>query len=492
MTKKIGILILIIFATYSFALSQTVEDALRYAIPNGMVTPRAAGLNIAYHGLNDDYASIFYNPAGLAGIPTSELSFGFGFTRNTTNVDYLDTETEFSSNNAYVSNFGVVMPFEAGKNGAAIGIGYLLESDFTNNMDFKGFNRNSTLIGSSAQYGPRGFTDNLAAHLWLADDYFQTPIQDSLFQEVFLQESGGLHDVIGAVSFNLTESVSAGVSIIGKWGNFKYTREYSETDIHNKYNATDSLGVYSFEDPGTGQVHTMDNIHFNYVDVYEEISQKVSGISGAFGVQMRLGTFMRFNAAIRFPTVYQVDENYYRDAEATFDEKDGVIDRTTYDSDGENWYRLTTPWVYSGGFSVHAAGLIFTAGVEYVDITQMEFSDAIEDVEQINSNFIKEYVGQTTWGFGVEYDIPIAPVVARASYATTSSPYVRDVPGATIDYFSIGGGLFIAENVRLDGVFRWMDNSQLRRNYNAADNSSEYIYSINPLSIGFQLTYRFD
>ena len=143
--------------------------------------------------------------------------------------------------------------------------------------------------------------------------------------------------------------------------------------------------------------------------------------------------------------------------------------------------------LFRSGISLNAAGITFSAGVEYVDVTQLEFSDALKEIEDLNMRIVQELVGQTSWGFGVEYEIPLVPIVARASFQSTTSPYQQDVAGASIKNFAVGGGIYLADNIRLDGLFRWTDYSQLRTNYA----NSRYVMNINPMNLSLQLTYRY-
>lgn len=457
------------------ANAQTIQDALRIAQPNGIISARAAGLNVAFHGISDDFSAVAYNPAGLSLVNRSELNFGLGFQRNNTETLYLDRETVFGSNDAYVSHAGMVVPFKTSNGNAAIAVGYFLESNFDNNIDYSGFNENSTLINYYAQTGPRGEnkTNNMVYHLWLTDEDLNTPITDSLRQESFISESGGMHNVSGSMAFSLSEYVSVGGTLSGKWGTFTYDREYSEIDIYNKYDVLRE--DYS-------------NIDFHSLVLNEIIEQTISGISGSIGVMARVNDFLRFGVTVKFPTYYEIDEKFSQEADANFDNGESVDPPYTFA--GETSYKVHTPFIYTAGVSMHAAGLTFAAGVEYTDVTQMEFSDAPDEILDLNRVIVQDLIGQATWGFGVEYDIPLFPGVVRGSYSSTTSPYAEDIAGASFRKLSLGGGLYLAPNVRLDGVFQWSSNSQLRTNY-GNDSQTRYIYDMNPLNMSLQLTYRY-
>src|SRR6056297_3019482 len=97
--KRSILLIAILFMTASVS-AQYIEDGLRYSSHDKSITPRSDALGVSYIGISDDIAASLYNPAGLALIDKSEISFGFGFDRNTTTTNMLGIENDFSSNDA--------------------------------------------------------------------------------------------------------------------------------------------------------------------------------------------------------------------------------------------------------------------------------------------------------------------------------------------------------------------------------------------------------
>jgi hypothetical protein len=481
MNRNSFLLMIIFLGIVSTSYSQYVEDALRYTMPNGVITPRASAMNISFHGISDDISALYFNPAGLTLIGKSELSFGLGFTRNSNETSYINTKEILNSNNEYITHAGIAIPVKFDDTKAAIAIGYFLEDDYTNNIQFNGFNPKSTLIQSETTFGPRSEVDNWAYNLYLADAVgsgsnlsFATPYKDSLQQNSFIMESGGLQNVSGGISFDISEYIALGFGITGKWGNYGFRKEYTESD---------NLGIYSNQ--------SIENRVFDRLDAIEEYTQNVSGINATVGLQARLSDFFRFGVSVKTPTWYQVDENVYARYDAFF--KSGH-NSEYYQYDFKNSYNLRTPFVYSAGLSIHGQGLTFAAGVQYSDATQLKFSDAHENIMALNNKMLRELVGQTTWGFGLEYNIPLVPVVARASYSRTTSPYQLDIPNANTTNFSVGGGVYIGKNVRLDGVFRWIDYSEQRTNFKSTEdleNYTKYIVNRMPLNISFGVTYRY-
>ncbi|OGU16651.1 MAG: hypothetical protein A2X61_16235 [Ignavibacteria bacterium GWB2_35_12] len=461
----------VLVAASAPAGAQFIEDALRYAIPNGMLTPRVAGFNVSYHGLSDDIGALMYNPAGLTLPAASEISIGFGFTRNSTETDYLGSKKLMNTNNEIISNIGLIAPIDMKKGKASIGIGYFLESDFENNMKYDAFNPNNTFIADEAANGPDRFYDNIATYLTLADRNFYTPLQDSLQQTAMIQEKGGIHNITGGMAFDITENMSVGFSIVGKWGAYKYIRDYTETDVLHKYEVWDTA---NFSD-----------IDFHQLTMKETIFADISGVSGSIGFQARVLESLRFGVSVKLPTWYEIHEDFSWNASAEFD--NNIFSDSAYIYDGQTSYNVTTPFVYCAGVSFNFQGLTLTGGVEYTDVTQLEFSDATQKVEELNIDIVQTLTGQVTYGFGAEYQLPVFPAFVRASYASTTSPYIVNIPNADLTYFSVGGGLYIGEKVRLDALVRWRNISELRTNYG----TTNYTYTKKPMDIGLQLTYRY-
>lgn len=464
--KKVFLILTLTVLFFSTVRGQFIEDALRYAQPNGVVTPRVGGLNTAYHGFADDAGAILYNPAGLTLIGGTEYSFGLGFTRNNLETKFLDNKLDFGVNNAYINHFAIVMPIKQMERRAALAIGYFHDTDFENSYRFDGFNDDNTYIAWQAQNGPAERNLNWAKFMELAYDDGFSYYQDSLQQTGRVHEEGGIHDIVGSASFDLNEYLAFGISIIGKWGSYDYIREYSERDVKNIYN---KIKVYDLTS----------------LQIDDKVSQSVSGISGSIGFQGRFKKFARFGIAVQFPTWYEIEEDFGRYYYSYFDNGDALEDKVL----GKNSYNLTTPFVYSGGVSVNALGLAFGAGVEYRDVTQLEFSDAVPEVERLNLDIVEDLVGQVTWGVGVEYDIPIMPLMVRASFSRVTSPYQDDIANSNKTFLSLGGSLILGKSIRIDGLFRWSDVSELRNLYGGS-NGANYIYTISPLNISLGLTYR--
>ena len=150
---------------------------------------------------------------------------------------------------------------------------------------------------------------------------------------------------------------------------------------------------------------------------------------------------------------YEIHEDFSWNASAEFD--NNILSDSDYVYDGQNSYNVTTPFVYCAGVSFNFQGLTVTGGVEYTDVTQLEFSEGTQKVQDLNIQIVQSLTGQLTYGFGAEYQLPVFPAFVRASYAVTTSPYIDNTPNADLTFLSVGGGLYIGEKVRLDALVRF-------------------------------------
>jgi long-subunit fatty acid transport protein len=453
--------------------AQFVEDALRLARLDGFVTPRAGALGIGFTALSDDIGSLYYNPAGLILIRGTELTGGLFFARNSTETSFLRATTPAASNSTALTHLGIATTDQWRSTRAALAVAYALENDYENSLRYSGFNPSSSIVAywTESEPTPR---QNWAFRLYLADTVngrMVTPVRDSLQQEGFVRERGGLHSLTGGIAFELSRWVSLGFTVALKYGRFSYSRDYRETDVLNRYNQLDTLWFT--------------NVDFAALQLQEDLTQELSGITGSVGLLVRMGDFLRLGTQVRFPTFFQVRERFSRSAQARFDNGDSRSLRET----GQNSYNVRTPFVFAGGVAFHlpGPGLTFSAGAAYSDVTQLEFTDAPWELLQLNRLILEQLVGQTLWGAGLEWDLPLLPLTVRASFNSITSPYGRDIPGATTQVYSAGASLYLAPNIRLDFLLRRLELSELRTNYG----DQTYSFTRTPLTIAASLTYRY-
>lgn len=432
--------------------AQFVEDGLRLAQNNGIITARAGALGAAYSGISDDFAALYYNPAGLALLPKSELSIGLQLSRNANTTDYFASSTKLNGNSESINNIGFVSPLKLGKTNASIAVGYMLESDFDDDYKTVGRSNSSIVDAWLNSTSPT----NIAYQLYLADSIggrLVSPIHGGLTQSATVLESGGIHSISGGVAFDVAPTVSIGFALNGKWGNYSYDRRYTETDDLNRYNFLDDVNFT--------------NVDFTSLMVRETLDQEIAGIGATLGLQARIDEVMRFGITIKTPSYYSISEKFAQRYTATFDDGDVYSYPSDTEDRGKNSYSVTTPFVVNTAMSFHFSGLTVAGAVEYSDLSQVEFSSSLISIEDLNLDIAEQLTGRLIWGVGAEYDTGILPVALRAGVTSGTSAHRESTNEDTFTTYSAGAGIYFAPNIRVDAMFSTRNTTQQRALYNA-------------------------
>lgn len=455
--------------------AQFIEDGLRLARTNGIITARAGALGPAYSGISDDFAALYYNPAGLTLLPKSELSVGLQLYRNTNTTNYFASGTRLNGNSEAINNIGFVSPLKFGKTNAAFAVGYMLESDFDD--DYKVAGRGSTSIIGTWLNTPV-YSNSIAWQLYLADTLggqLVSPIQGNLTQSATVLESGGLHSISGGLAFDIAPTVSIGFALNGKWGSYSYDRRYIETDDMNVYDQIDTANF--------------SNVDFASLTVRETLDQDIAGIGATLGLQGRIDDAIRFGITIKTPSYYSISERFSQKYTATFDNGDEYSYPEDEEDRGKNSYSVSTPFIFNTALSFHIAGLTVAGAVEYSDMSQVEFSSSLTGIEDINLSIAEQLTGKLMWGFGAEYDTPLLPLALRAGVTSGTSVYSESTDEDTYTDFSMGAGIYLAPNIRIDAMYGTRSTTQRRALYNTPQGTFTIDRSISRFAM--QFIYRF-
>jgi long-subunit fatty acid transport protein len=452
-------LIAILLATGYAMQAQVVEDAIRMIGFNGNITARAGVLGVSNHGISDDASAIFYNPAGLFLARKGELNIGAGLSNNVMNTQYLGTSSSFSETNPFFSNIAIVAPVKENNEGFVFGLGYFRETNFSQITNYEGFNR--------------GFSKQEISVGANTDDNIRL---DSLYQNGFVNESGGINNITGAMGFQLNKNFLLGASLIGKFGSYNYYRELGEFDRLNRYNAASNYNV----------------------DELREIVSYQQGISGfalSVGAMALVGDVARISAKIQSPTFYGITESFSQENYVLTDPVNGFRNKIGADANNDintQNYSITTPWVLSAGASINLLNsLTLAIGVDYADAAQTSFSSDESGVNfaQLNNQILRDLRGYVRWGASAEYKIPLLNFFVLAGYEKQTSPY-KEVLNR-VESISFGLGYVFDESVRVDANVRSTQFDGSYYVYEVGDRRYDYTYSFNPVQFGLGITYRY-
>jgi len=465
--KKIIFAFICFFLAYS-AKAQLIEDALRLNDRNGLITARAGSLGISYIGIANDGAAIFNLAAGLALIPQSEVSVGFGGNFTDIRAKYLDGDYSNSISNQYLSHFTLVGSIESNwqqTNPSAFGVGYMLENDFDVDGIFQAFNPSNSFINHSASRR-QAWTRQLE----LADKDFRTPYTRNLFQDGFSSERGGLHNVTAAYATYLGEHFILGFSMSGKFGTYSNLFELFESDTANVYNLENEADL-------------------DYMFAKQQYEQDIAGFTASVSFIGKITEDMRLTGFVNLPTWYAVSETFSEGYIAQYDVNSiGIADRFETNPNqniGTSQYTVRTPFAFGMGFSWYILGLTMSGAFEVSDASNFQFQDAPDNVMDLNRTFVRDMRVQKKVGLGAEYKLPFLPIIARGSYQHQTSP--SRIDDFSIDTWALGIGMFFGESVRFDGTLRY---AYFHNNFNVYGNQNA-LFRIAPLSASFGITYRY-
>ncbi|MCU0426116.1 MAG: outer membrane protein transport protein [Candidatus Kapabacteria bacterium] len=467
-----------LFGTFSTAKSQAVylEDGLRYAVPNGIITPRAGALGLAYAGIADDFAALYVNPAGLTMLPLAEFSASGQFLSYNGTATHFGTTQTSNRTSGFLGHIGIALPVRIGDAGNyTIAIGYSREADFTGGDSISGFNTATSLINTWVTRQQSGnLNGNPAWETALADvvgNRFITPLRNNLQQEVGIRERGAMNNLSIGLGVDILRNLSLGITFVGTFGEYNYRRVFREIDAQNRYTRLDA--------------RNLTDIDFREMRMVEFIDQGFSGSRLIFGAQGRFGDNIRAGASFTLPLGFQAVEQFSNSYSATFDNNETRFFNPN-DPAPMN-IAFTMPWVLNVGASANFSGITFTGSAEISDMRAIRARGSAIDATAIEQAANALLTTQLRAGVGVEYDIPNRPFVVRGSYTYFSSPYLQSVAGGVASLIGLGGGFYLAPNSRIDVSYR-----ATLRNFNNALYSGTFYASEQTLhQIAAQFVVRF-
>ncbi|MBK6910247.1 MAG: outer membrane protein transport protein [bacterium] len=128
--KRIYILLLTLVTTAAFAQDEIPERLLLTSGQHLGTGARALGMGGTYTGVADDYAAIWWNPAGLAQIKRIEVQGTLLRTGYSNDASYFGRAVEGSTDAMRLNNIGVVFPVPVYQGALSFAFGYSQVVDF--------------------------------------------------------------------------------------------------------------------------------------------------------------------------------------------------------------------------------------------------------------------------------------------------------------------------------------------------------------------------
>jgi long-subunit fatty acid transport protein len=465
------------------SVAQFPEDALRFASPGLGVGARALGMGGAYTGVASDYSALFWNPAGLAQLESSEFSLGLSHLNYKDQSGYFSSFKDFSNNATTLNAVGLVFPVPVKRGSLVFAFGYNRESNFTTGISYSRISPLS-IAQEYAQDGALAPRDNqgriaynLAFELYLADTVnggrWLSPIKDRLTQSEKTLEGGGINNWTMGAGIDIAKNLSAGVSISYQSGLYKFDRNYTEKDASNVYSST----------------RATDPRNFDNLSIDEYIESDLTGFSAKLGLMFRQPDRFRFGINAKSPTVYRVKERFAQGNKAGFTNTPDFGDVVKLDAIEETGeYDIATPWVISAGASVILNDLVLSGDVEYTDWTELEFRNANAEVMLQNRKFKDLFRATANLRGGFEYNVQNFGVRVRGGFIYNTSPYQNDPSTFDQKYVTGGLGIMMSEDTMLDVTYAYGWWKTFRSDFRGLSSVNEDVRTNN---VNLTFSYRF-
>lgn len=431
----------------------------------------------AFIGVADDYSASFWNPAGLAQLRRLEFTGGISSLGVDNKAGFLGSSQTSSMSSTGLNDLGFVFPFPTVQGSLVFSFGYNRLASYSSLMQFDGFNSQSSIIPTL--YQSDGNYD-VPYNIYLENQNGYTPIKGNVQQTGTVKESGNLGQWSFAGAIDIEENISFGIGLNIVTGSYKYTRNYLEADVQNVYaNSQASLPADSAY------------LRFNKFYYDNFLDADVSGGGLTFGLMYRSDIF-RVGLIAKTPTSVTVKESYRDEGQSVFDNAGtfATAPKTTYTTpNSTNTYGVSSPWTLGAGFSAYVLPtLLLTGDIEYVDWTQLEWTDNI-DLEKTNASLQSQLRSVTTLRVGAEFDVPLTDIRLRAGYAQKPSPYKADPSSYDNKMLTAGAGILLQRNVLLDAAIGFGNWKTYRTNYgNSASRTDE---ALSTMQMNFTISYRF-
>jgi len=269
----------------------------------------------------------------------------------------------------------------------------------------------------------------LAYNLYLADSVngrLVSRVKNNVTQSGQILSDNGLNNVAIALASEASKNLYLGISFNFATGSYSYNRNYFEDNLSEAR----SPNSYSLA-------------------LSENFNDDIGGFSATLGLLYKFNHNSRLGLTVRTPTWITVHERYSEQGTNIFDSN---LDSTaTYSTSGPNDYDVTTPFVFSAGYSQIIKDLLISAEVDYEDYTQMEFRNTDNATLLYYNTQIKELFRPTVnLKIGGEYEFTSIGLRIRAGYAYLPSAYSGDPSSLATKYITGGIGYVFDNSMAID------------------------------------------
>jgi len=431
--------------------AQFVEDALRLAAPPTLISARSAGMGNAFVGLANDASALYWNPAGLGQMRTSEFTFGLSNSGVSNQATLLGNTNTGSNRATSINNVQLALPFPVARGSFVLAAGYSRLVDYTSAMSVDAYNPWSSIQPSL--YRDEEFLDmDFAWNLGLQDTLGQAHILNDVHQTIDVLESGNLNLWSFGGSIEVAPNAMVGLALNLVSGSYRYDRVFIERDVRNAHQGT----IFGIDQFG--------RTDFQFLELEELIDQNLSGFNLRVGFLYNYRDRARVGASIQTASVIRVNEDFYKTGRSGFANDNMGYELSVYDIN----YTVTTPAVYTFGASYNPIDWATIAGdVELVDYSDLEFSDATFSTSALNRDIRRFFRATNNFRIGAEARIPSTELALRAGFGYRFSPFSEDEGKTEFDVttFTAGASYSFEGAITLFATYMHSTFNTFVRNY---------------------------
>ncbi|MCX6261035.1 MAG: outer membrane protein transport protein [Bacteroidia bacterium] len=364
--KRLTLILAAALLTFTGALAQNVDDALRYSQIFYTGTARFMSMGGAFTALGGDMSTLSQNPAGLGVFRSSEISLSPQLFHSRTSANFNGISDDYLYN-FNLGQAGIVSNVISG-NGTSglvsLNIGYSFNK--TNNLHSSARIQGKNLTGAAG----------IAYDAWIIDTITGTGAKTygTVFSNYGDNASSDYGQNVRRLISNEGYTGEHAFSIGGNYSNkifFGATLGISRLRYTGHYEHLEKADYFLDSDFGD----------FTYVEHFENTG---TGVSLKIGTIIKPTDQIRIGFAFHSPTLYRINERFYDNITSNF--SDGghyefENNEVTYN------YALTTPFRALAGVAYQFKKIaLLSVDYEFVDYSTIRFSETGDNYDYSEKN----------------------------------------------------------------------------------------------------------
>lgn len=401
--------------------------------------------------LDNGLSSYIDNPASMALINMSYFSSGLLTNISQFQNTYLGQQNSFDNSNTLFGNIGLTYRVPTDRGSLVVGGGYTLTNQINRVNIVGGYNDESTITDVFKREGSSYY--DIAFETYAIDwgDVDQTYLESifrigfdansypGIYQDAEVRQKGSLGEYSLFLATEFFRDFFFGVSAGVEYGNYKFSRDFLETDLDNQYNGD----FIEADAQGNGGTDIYD------ISLQDEINMEIIGANIKPGILYRSLPFMNVGVSVKIPSKLTITEDYFSEIVTNFDDGRNPF----YDNfESEFTYAIKRPFQWNFGVALDDInGFSMSWALEIIDYTATEIDLVSKESGNLDFNDIVALREQQD-----EFDRLIAEeyrtvynVKMGAKYQTRTGYELRTgfafLPGKSTTYeadrYVISGGL---------------------------------------------------